>query len=68
MSLESKTNKKETHTGTFLVMREHVTKRISIESKWHTGLTADVNRLKDRRKGHVWEMRLLNLNKMATSG
>ena len=68
MSLESKTNKRETHTGTILDMREHVTKKIIRQSKWDTGQTAITNRFRDRPNVQALEIGFRSEIRIAKSG
>ena len=68
MSLESKTNRRETQTGTFLEMKEQVTKKIIRQSKWDAGQTAVTNRFKDRQNIQTLEIGFFSETIIAKSG
>ena len=59
ISFESKIKRMETHTGTFLEMRVHVTKVITMHSKWDAGQTADINIFRVKTKGDTREIGFL---------
>ena len=67
-SLESKTNRRETHTGTFLEMRKHVTKKILRHCKWDGGQTVVRNTVKDRLNKQTLKIGFLGEIRIAKSG
>ena len=68
ISFDSKIKRRETHTGTFLEMRVHVTKVITMHSKWDAGQTADINIFRVKTKGETREIGFLSETKEILKG